>query len=52
MKAKFFMNMNELAENKNDELKYLILMREEFLKYKLKLYFYLKWKCRVLYNRD
>ena len=52
MKAQFFMNMNEMAINKNDELKYLILMREEFFKYKLKLYYFLKWKCRALYNRD
>ena len=52
MKAQFFMNMNEIAENKNDELKYLILMREEFFKYKLKLYYFTKWKCRALYNRD
>ena len=52
MKAQFFMNMNEMAVNKNDELKYLILMREEFLKYKLKLYYFRKWKCRALYNRD
>ena len=52
MKAQFFMNMNEVAVNKNDELKYLILMREEFYKYKLKIYYFLKWKCKVLYNRD
>ncbi len=52
MKAQFFMNMNDMAINKNDELKYLILMREEFFKYKLKLYYFHKWKCRALYNRD
>ena len=52
MKAQFFMNMNETAVNKNDELKFLILMREEFYKYKLKIYYFLKWKCRALYNRD
>ena len=52
MKAQFFMNMNEMAVNKNDELKYLILMREEYFKYKLKLYYFRKWKSRALYNRD
>ena len=52
MKTQFFMNMNEMAVNKNDELKYLILMREEFFKYKLKLYYFRKWKSRALYNRD
>ena len=46
------MNMNEVAVNKNDELKYLILMREEFLKYKLKVYYFMKWKCKALYGRD
>ena len=52
MKAQFFMNMNEMALNKNDELKYLILMREEYFKYKLKMYFFHKWRSRALYNRD
>ena len=52
MKAQFFMNMNDLALSKNDELKYLILMREEYFKYKLKMYYFKKWKCRALYNRD
>ena len=46
------MNMNEMALNKNDELKYLILMREEYFKYKLKMYFFHKWRSRALYNRD
>ena len=46
------MNMNDMILNKNDELKYLILMREEFYKYKLKLYFFRKWKSRALYNHD
>ena len=52
MKSQFFMNMNDMILNKTDELKYLILMREEFFKYKLKLYFFRKWKCRALYNHD
>ena len=46
------MNMNDMILNKNDELKYLILMREEFFKYKLKMYYFRKWKSRALYNHD
>ena len=46
------MDMNDMILNKNDELKYLILMREEFYKYKLKIYFFRKWKSRALYNHD
>ena len=46
------MNMNDMVLNKNDELKYLILMREEFFKYKLKMYYFRKWKSRALYNHD
>ena len=46
------MNMNDMVLNKNDELKYLILMREEFFKYKLKIYYFRKWKSRALYNHD
>ena len=52
MKSQFFMNMNDMILNKNDELKYLILMREEFYKYKLKIYFFRKWKSLALYNHD
>ena len=52
MKSQFFMNMNDMILNKNDELKYLILMREEFFKYKLKMYYFRKWKSRALYNHD
>ena len=52
MKSQFFMNMNDMILNKNDELKYLILMREEYYKYKLKLYYFRKWKSRALYNHD
>ena len=46
MKAQFFSNMNDLALNKHDELKFLILMREELFKYKLKMYVFNKWKNR------
>ena len=52
MKSQFFMNMNDMILNKNDELKYLILMREEFYKYKLKIYYFRKWKSLALYNHD
>ena len=52
MKSQFFMNLNDMVLNKNDELKYLILMREEFFKYKLKMYYFRKWKSRALYNHD
>ena len=52
MKALFFSKMNEIALNKNDELKYLILMREERYKAYLKFYFFKKWKYRALYNQD
>ena len=52
MKSQFFMNMNDMILNKNDELKYLILMREEFYKYKLKIYFFRKWRSLALYNHD
>ena len=52
MKSQFFMNMNDMILNKNDELKYLILMREEFYKYKLKMYYFRKWRSRALYNHD
>ena len=52
MKSQFFMNMNDMILNKNDELKFLILMREEFFKYKLKIYYFRKWKSRALYNHD
>ena len=52
MKSQFFMDMNDMVLNKNDELKYLILMREEYFKYKLKIYFFRKWKSKALYNHD
>ena len=52
MKSQFFMDMNDMILNKNDELKYLILMREEYYKFKLKIYFFRKWKSRALYNHD
>ena len=52
MKSQFFSNMIDNTSNEYDELKYLILMREELFKYKLKIYYYYKWKNRALYNRD
>ena len=52
MKTKFFSGMNDMVLNKNDELKYLILMREEVLKHKLKILYFHKWKNRALYNKD
>ena len=52
MKSNFFSNISDNAVNKHDELKFLILMREELLKYKLKVYYFYKWKNRALYNRD
>ena len=52
MKSNFFSSMANKSSNEYDQLKYLILMREEFFKYKLKLYYYYKWKNHTLYNRD
>ena len=52
MKSNFFSTMVNKSSNEYDELKYLILMREEFFKYKLKLYYYYKWRSHALYNRD
>ena len=52
MKSNFFSNITDTAMNKHDELKFLTLMREELFRYKLKIYFFKKWKNRVLYNRD
>ena len=52
MKAQFFSNMSDIALNKHDELKFLILMREELFKYKFKTFCFNKWKVRTLYNRD
>ena len=52
MKSNFFSKMSETDLNKHDELKYLILMREELFKYKTKLYCFNKWKSIALYGRD
>ena len=52
MKTQFFSNMSEIALNKHDELKFLILMREELFKYKFKTFCFNKWKVKTLYNRD
>ena len=52
MKTQFFSNMSDIALNKHDELKFLILMREELFKYKFKTFCFNKWKVKTLYNRD
>lgn len=52
MKTQFFSNMSEVALSKHDELKFLILMREELFKYKYKTFCFNKWKVKSLYNRD
>ena len=46
------MNMNDIVVNKRDELKYLILMKENFRKYKLKTNYFLKWKKSVSINEN
>ena len=46
------MSMNDIIINKNDELKYLILMKENFAKYKKKMNFFLKWKNLTFVNQD
>ena len=52
IKSNFFMSMNDIIINKNDELKYLILMKENFAKYKKKMNFFLKWKNLTFVNQD
>ena len=52
IKTKFFMNMNDIMVNKHDELKYLVLMKENFRKYKLKTNYFLRWKKIALVNED
>ena len=52
MKSKFFIGMNDIALNKSEELKYLILMREERLKQELKTFFFKKWKNIDLIEED
>ena len=44
--------MTDKAADRHDELKFLILMKEELFRYKLKMYYFNKWKSRALYNRD
>ena len=44
IKANFFKNMNDVMVNKHDELKYLILTKENFRNYKIKTNFFQKWK--------
>ena len=52
MKSNFFSKMSDSNLNKHDELKFLILMREELFKYKTKLYYFNRMKNRALYDRD
>jgi len=52
IKTKFFMNMNDIMVNKHDELKYLVLMKENFRKYKLKTNYFLRWKKSALINEN
>ena len=52
MKSNFFQNINEEELNTHDDLKFLILMREEIFKYKIKKYYFNKYKNKALYNRD
>lgn len=44
IKANFFKNMNDVMINKHDELKYLILTKENFRNYKIKTNYFQKWK--------
>ena len=52
MKSNFFQNINEEELNTHDDLKFLILMREEIFKYKIKKYYFNKYKNKALYHRD
>lgn len=52
MKANFFMNMNDIIINKHDELKYFILMKENFRKYKLKTNYFFRWKKTATINEN
>ena len=51
IKAKFFKNMNDKVIDKHSELKYLILMKENFRKYKIKTNYFQRWK-RVSISND
>ena len=44
IKANFFKNMNDVMVNKHDELKYLILTKENYRNYKIKSNYFQKWK--------
>ena len=44
IKANFFKNMNDVMVNKHDELKYLILTKENNRNYKTKSNYFQKWK--------
>ena len=52
MKSNFFQNINEEELNTHDDLKILILIREEIFKYKIKKYYFNKYKNKALYDID
>ena len=52
IKARFFMNMNDTTVNNNDELKYFILMKENYRKYKIKTNFFQRWKRALNLNEN
>ena len=52
IKARFFMNMNDNMLNKNNELKYFILMKENYRKYKIKTNYFQRWKKTINLNEN
>ena len=46
------MNMNDTTVNNNDELKYFILMKENYRKYKIKTNFFQRWKRALNLNEN
>lgn len=46
------MSLNDITIDKNDELKYLILMKENFRKYKLKTNYFFRWKKSASFNEN
>ena len=52
IKARFFMNMNDNMLNKNNELKYFILMKENYRKYKIKTNYFQRWKKSINLNEN
>ena len=52
IKAKFFKNMNDIVVDKHSELKYLILMKENFRKYKIKTNYFQRWKRLSITNNN